>query len=162
MKNDVLGNNIEFLDQVGIEQIVHMFDLIPDTLFWIKNRKSQIVYANRAYLNTYSIKHMQSIVGKTDEFFTPPRLAKQFIIDDKKVMAGELVTNRIELNFDREGNFAWYSTTKRPLFDEHKNIVGSYGFAQHLERSSEDLSTISAIRAPVEFIRENFHTDICI
>lgn len=162
MKKLEVEFDLSFLNEVGIQQIVHMYDLIPGTLFWIKNRESEIMYANQAFLDTFDVKHVQSIIGKTDEFFSPPHLAKQYIIDDQKVMSGELVTNRIELNYGRDGNFAWYSTTKRPLFNQQNNIIGSFGFTQHLEPSSQDLSTISAIKAPVEYIRENYHTDICI
>lgn len=162
MKKQLSDIEINFFDEIGIDQIVHMVDLIPDTLFWIKNRNSEVMYANQAYLDTYGLKHLENIIGKTDEYFSPPHLAKQFVMDDQKVMDGELVTNRIELNFDRGGNFAWYNTTKRPLFDKDNNISGSYGFSQHLERSSQELSTLSAVSAPVEYIRKNFHTNIQI
>ncbi|MGQ8366115.1 helix-turn-helix domain-containing protein [Glaciecola sp. 1036] len=162
MKNQQKQRELAFLEQAGIEQIVQMYDLVPGTLFWIKNRESEVMYANRAFLETFGMKHLHQLFGRNDEFFSPPHLAKQYIIDDKKVMAGELVTNRIELNFGRDGNFAWFSTTKRPLYNANQEIIGSLGVSQHLERSSHDLSTISAIRAPVEYIRKNFHTDISI
>nr|WP_136252828.1 AraC family transcriptional regulator [Ningiella ruwaisensis] len=152
----------KFLNEIGIQQIVHMFDLLPDTLFWIKNEKSQIIYANQALLDTYGFKSLNKIIGKADDSFSPPHIAKQFMMDDKKVMEGELVTNRIELNLRPNGEFAWFSTTKRPLLNSKGEIVGSYGFTHHLERSSHELSTISAIKAPVEYIRKNFHQDINI
>ena len=152
----------EFLEQIGIQQIVHMFDLLPDTLFWIKNENSQIIYANQAMLDTYGFKNIAKIIGKADDSLSPPHIAKQFMQDDRKVMAGELVTNRIELNLRPNGEFAWFSTTKRPLHNRHGDIVGSYGFTHHLERSSHELSTISAIKAPVEYIRQNYHQDISI
>lgn len=152
----------KFLEQIGVQQIVHMFDLLPNTLFWIKNENSQIIYANQAFLDTAGVKNLAAIIGKSDESLTPPHIAKQFIMDDKKVMAGELVTNRVELNLDQNGEFAWFSTTKRPLLNHRNEIVGSYGFTNHLERSSHELSTISAIKAPVEFIRKNYHQDISI
>jgi PAS domain S-box-containing protein len=162
MKNKLGLDDSAFLNDIGIGQILHMYDLLPDTLFWVKNQESEIMYANQTFMDTFGIKQLHKIIGKTDMYFSPPHLAKQYIMDDQKVMAGELVTNRIELNFGRDGSFAWFSTTKRPLFDKDENIIGSYGVTQHLERSSQDLSTISAIRAPVEYIKENFHTDICI
>ena len=152
----------EFLDEVGVQQIVHMFDLLPETLFWIKNKDSQIIYANQAFLNTHGFTSLTKVVGKSDEALSPPHIAKQFKMDDKKVMLGELVTNRIELNFRPNGEFAWFSTTKRPLLNQKNEIVGSYGFTHHLERTFQEHSTISAIKAPVEYIRKNYHEDIAI
>jgi PAS domain S-box-containing protein len=154
--------DMNFLEEIGMQQIIHMFDLLPGTLFWIKNANSQILYTNQALLDTFGFKSLADIVGKSDESFSPPHLAKQFITDDKKVMAGELVTNRIELNISANGDFAWFSTTKRPLLNRKGDIIGSYGFTHHLERSSPELSTISAIKAPVDFIRQNYHQDISI
>jgi PAS domain S-box-containing protein len=150
----------DFLEEIGIQQIVHMFDLLTDTLFWIKNEKSQIIYANQALLDTYGYKSLGKLIGKSDDSLSPPHIAKQFMMDDKKVMMGELVTNRIELNLRPNGEFAWFSTTKRPLLNRHNEIMGSYGFTHHLERSAHELSTISAIRAPVEFIRQHYAQDI--
>lgn len=154
--------NTEFLEEIGIQQIVHMFDLLPNTLFWIKNEHSEIIYANQAFLDTYGFKSLSRVIGKSDNALSPPHIAKQFIMDDKKVMSGELVTNRVELNSNPNGEFAWFSTTKRPLLNRRNEIVGSYGFTYHLERSSHELSSISAIKAPVEFIRKNYHQDISI
>jgi AraC-like DNA-binding protein len=154
--------DIDFLEGIGMRQIIHMLDLLPDTLFWIKNDNSEIIYTNQALINKLGFKSLSEIVGRSDEYFSPPHLAKQFMTDDKKVMAGELVTNRIELNLSDNGEFAWFSTTKRPLFNNNNVIVGSYGFTYRLERSSPELSTISAIKTPVDFIRKNYHQDISI
>ena len=154
--------NTAFLEEIGIPQIVHMFDLLPHTLFWIKNENSQIIYANQAFLDTYGFKSLAKVIGKNDESLSPPHIAKQFMMDDKKVMSGELVTNRVELNLRPNGEFSWFSTTKRPLLNSRNKIVGSYGFTNHLERSSHEISSISAIKAPVEFIRKNYHQDISI
>jgi PAS domain S-box-containing protein len=154
--------DMDFLEEIGMQQIIHMLDLLPDILFWIKNEDSEIIYTNQALIDKFGFKSLADLVGKSDEYFSPPHLAKQFMTDDKKVMAGELVTNRIELNLSANGEFAWFSTTKRPLLNRNNDIVGSYGFTYHLERSSPELSTISAIKAPVDFIRENYHQDISI
>jgi PAS domain S-box-containing protein len=154
--------DMNFLDEIGIQQIIHMFDLLPGTLFWIKDKESKIIYTNQALLDTFGLKSLAMAIGKSDEAFSPPHLAKQFITDDKKVMSGELVTNRIELNLSANGKFAWFSTTKRPLLNRTGDIIGSYGFTHHLEHSSPELSTISAIKAPVDYIRQNYQQDISI
>jgi len=144
------------------QQLLQMFNLLPDVLFWIKDIDSQIEYANTVYLEQVGIKNLAQALGKTDYDFFPPHIAKQFITDDKKVMEGELVTDRVELNSDQKGNIAWFLTSKRPIFDEHGNITGSYGITRHLEKNFQVLSDIQAINAPVNFIKENFTTDIKI
>ncbi len=144
------------------QQILQMFNLLPDVLFWIKDIHSQIEYANTVYLEQVGVKNLEQALGKTDYDFFPPHIAKQFITDDKKVMDGELITDRVELNSDQKGNIAWFLTSKRPIFDEQGNITGSYGITRHLEKNSQVLSDVQAINAPVNFIKENFKSDIKI
>jgi AraC-like DNA-binding protein len=155
--------NLAKLQQIlGIEQILQMFDLLPDIIFWVKDADSQIVHANNRFVEHIGLHSLQQVIGKSDLAFFPPHIAKQFINDDKSVMNGQVITDRIELNMLKTGDFAWFSTSKRPLYDDKLQIVGSYGFTQLLNKTSQVMSSIDAIKAPVEFVRENFHKDICV
>lgn len=149
-------------DVLGLEQILHMFDLLPDIIFWIKNADSQIVYANQQFVQHIGLHSLQQVVGKSDAAFFPPHIARQFINDDLSVMNGQSITDRIELNMLKTGDFAWFSTSKRPLYSQNRMIVGSYGFTQLLTKTSQVLSSIDAIKAPVEYVRKNYHTDIAV
>lgn len=153
---------LELQQFLGINQILQMFDLLPDIIFWIKDAQSQILYANNKFVEHIGWHSLQQVVGKSDLAFFPPHIAKQFINDDKSVMNGQLITDRIELNMLKTGDFAWFSTSKRPLYDVNHQIVGSYGFTLLMNKTSQVLSSIDAIKAPVEFVRENFHKDICV
>jgi hypothetical protein len=37
-------------DVIGIQQILSMFDLLTDVIFWIKVTESRVVYANKRYV----------------------------------------------------------------------------------------------------------------
>lgn len=152
----------EFLEQVGVNQLINMFELIPDVLFWIKDKNSHVVHANKSYVEYLRLKSLQSVLGKNDYSFAPAYLAKQFITDDHKVMAGELVTDRLEMNSLPNGNIAWFSTSKRPLFDDKGNIIGSYGITRHLQRSEKLLSGIDIMKGPVDYVRQNYRQDISV
>lgn len=163
MEKNLLTDSQQFLNNIlGIQQILHMFDLLPNMLFWIKNQHSQIIYANNKYVEHLGLHTLQQILGKSDLDFLPPHIGKQFISDDKSVMNGQVITDRLELNMLKTGDFAWFSTSKRPLFDQNNVIVGTYGFTQLMNKTSQVLSNIDAIKAPVEYVRENFHKDICV
>jgi PAS domain S-box-containing protein len=147
---------------VGIEQILNMFDLLTDVIFWIKNTDSEVVYANKKFVEHIGMHSIHQVIGKSDRDFFPPHISKQFMTDDQSVMQGKVITDRLELNILHSGEFAWFSTSKRPLFDQSNNIVGSYGFTRLLSKASQVLSSIDAIKAPVEYVRENFHTNLTI
>ncbi len=163
MKDKQFAQESEFLQSiVGFEQILSMFDLLTDMIFWIKDTDSKVIYANKKFIEHLGFQHLHQVINKSDEAFFPPHIAKQFITDDQSVMAGKVITDRLELNMLPSGDFAWFSTSKRPLFDQNNVIVGSFGFTQLLSKASKVLSSIDAIKEPIEFVRENYAKDISI
>ena len=75
-----------------------LFDLLTDVIFWIKDTKSQVVYANRRFVEHIGMHTLSQVIGKSDLAFFPPHIAKQFITDDQSVMSGNVITDRLELN----------------------------------------------------------------
>jgi len=155
-------NFSNFISQMGVKQLISMFDLLPDVLFWIKDSQHNFIHANQAFIEHKGVKGIEKIIGKTDYDFSPPHIAKQFIRDDKKILAGKTVTDRLEMNMTQSGDTAWYATSKRPITDELGHIIGSYGITRHLEKQAKALSNVDAIKAPVDYIRKNFQQQFSI
>ena len=151
-----------FLKQIGVKQLISMFDLLSSELFWVKNNEHVFIYANKAFIEHANAKSLENIIGKTDFDFSPKHLAKQFIRDDDKILAGQQVTERLEMNMNQKGDIAWYATSKRPLFDENNNIIGSYGITRHLQKQAMAFSGVDAVKEPVDFIRKNYQSHFTI
>ncbi|WP_206483044.1 AraC family transcriptional regulator [Thalassotalea sp. G2M2-11] len=152
----------ELLQQVGVKQIIAAFDLLPDILFWIKDTESRILYGNKLFIEHLGFKSLDQILNKTDFDFSPQHLAFQFVNDDKRVMQGHCVLERLELNQTASGELGWFSTSKHTLVDEQGKVMGTYGVTRHLEKTSKALSSVKAIEVPVRFIREHYHRTITI
>lgn len=150
------------LNKVSVKQILAMFDILPDVIFWIKDTDSRFIYANQMFVEHLGYKNLEQVLGKSDKDFFPSHIAKQFFVDDQKVKAGDSVTGRLEMNMTKSGSVAWFSTSKRPLFDENGMIIGSYGVTRHLQKTVKTLSGIDELRIPVQYIKDNFHLDISI
>lgn len=150
------------LNKVSVKQVLTMFDILPDVIFWIKDTDSRVVYANQMFVEHLGYKSIEQVLGKSDKDFSPSHIAKQFFVDDQRVMAGDNVTDRLEMNINKSGNVAWFSTSKRALFDENGVIIGSYGVTRHLQKTVKTLSGIDELEVPVHYIRKNFHLDISI
>ena len=155
-------HSTSFLEHIGVKQLVNMFDLLSSDLFWIKDRNHVFIHANQALIEHLNAKSLDSILGKTDFDFSPAHLAKQFFRDDDKIIAGEQVTERLEMNMNHDGDIAWYTTSKRPIFDSVNNIVGSYGITRHLQKQAIAFSGVDAIKEPVDYIRKNYQTHFSI
>ncbi|PKI17056.1 helix-turn-helix domain-containing protein [Colwellia sp. 12G3] len=150
------------LNKVSVKQVLAMFDMLPDIIFWIKDIESRVVYANQMFVEHIGYSNLEQVLGKSDSDLSPVHVAKQFIADDQKVMLGELVTDRLEMNINEGGELAWFSTSKRPLFDEYGVIIGSYGVTRHLKKTVKTLSGIDELKVPVQYIRDNFHMELSI
>ena len=113
----------KFINQFSVKQIIEMFNLMPDILFWVKDEKGCFVYANQPFLEHLGVSSLNQIVGYSDFDFSAAHIAKQFIVDDEKVMNGEIVNNRLEMNNVKSDEIAWFTTSKRALLDEQGNAI---------------------------------------
>jgi PAS domain S-box-containing protein len=158
-KMEIKQSNIR---QCHIASLVEAFELVPDILFWIKDLEGKWVYANSLFIEHLGCQSLSQIYGKTDFDFFPVHLAKQYVYDDQKLLAGDLITARLEMNITRDGELAWFSTSKRPLIDADGRVVGNYGITRHFQKSSQALAVFESVRAPVEYIRQNYHKQITL
>ncbi|MDB2386217.1 helix-turn-helix domain-containing protein [Shewanella sp.] len=153
----------EELAQISLlKQLVEAFDLMPDILFWVKDHNNRFVYANQSFLEHVGVHSQAQIYHCNDFDFSEPHIARQFIRDDQKVMQGKPVTDRLEMNYLKGQELAWFITSKRPLFNEDGDLVGSYGVSRHLQKTSLTLSSIDALNVPVTFIKENYQQPISL
>ena len=151
-----------FFSRSPMSELLKMYDLLPDVLFWVKNEQGQIVHANQFFIEHIGVRTLEQVLGLTDYDFAPSQLAKQYVEDDKRVLRGELVTDRLEMNSTEGGGVAWFTTTKRPLHNSDGEIIGSYGVTRHLEKTSVALIGIEGLKVPVNYIRNNYMNEISV
>ncbi|BFM13598.1 AraC family transcriptional regulator [Simiduia litorea] len=156
------AEGVDLLDFIGTQQLVNLFSQLPDILFWVKRRNGQIAYGNAEFLALIGVDKLQDAIGLTDFDFAPRYLAKQYIADDEKVMNGQDVTDRLELNHAAKDGLAWFSTTKRCLTASDGQVLGTYGVSRHLEKTSVALNAMQALKTPVDYIQQHFSEDICL
>ncbi len=144
------------INQLPIITVLHMYDLLPDIIFWVKDADGKIIHANQCFLDHVGVDSLKQAIGLTDFAFAPQHIAKQFIADDQRVMQGDSVTDRLEMNMPESGEISWFITSKRPLLNGSGAIVGSYGISRHLEKTSVALSAMEALKVPVAYIRDNY------
>ena len=107
----------EIIKKAGVNQLIAAFDLLPDILFWVKDTDSRILHCNQHFIEHQGYKTLEQILLKTDFDFSPKHLAFQYVNDDKRVMEGYIVTDRLELNQTQQGELGWFSTSKHALKD---------------------------------------------
>ncbi|OHU90561.1 MULTISPECIES: AraC family transcriptional regulator [Pseudoalteromonas] len=149
-----------FFETVNLDEVMSMFDLMPGVMFWVKNCNGQIIHANQAFLHHNGIATLHDAIGQTDLAFSSEHIARQFINDDKKVLKGEHVTERLEVNQSENGEIYWFITSKRPLYASTGQIIGTYGTSKKISDKTCSLPEIQALRLPVDYIRQHFSQTI--
>jgi AraC-like DNA-binding protein len=146
----------------GAEQNFAMLDLIPDTHAWIKNADGRFVYGNRLFFERFGFSSMQGLLGKCDFDIAPTHLAEKYVADDAHVLDGGMVNDRLELILADGGSGDWFLTSKWPIYDPRDRILGSFGISRHLNRTEGTAIPFRELRAPVDYICENFASSISV
>lgn len=139
-----------------------LFDLIPGTYFFAKNREGEIMFHNRAALR--DIFHSTSErLGFTDFDLNPAGLAKSYVEDDARIYAsGEPLVNRVELWFDGLGLPTWFVTNKMPIRSRTGEIIGIMGFGQTYDERAKLLPPGDGIAKVVACIRQDYRVGVSI
>ncbi len=148
--------SLQFLLTMPPTQWLQIYDLLTDVLVWMKDSDSRIQYANRAFLEHTGLGTLDQAIGLTDNDFAPKHIARQFITDDRRVLQGNLLNQRLEINVLPNNEFHWFTTSKRPLFDHQGKCVGTCGISRHLHKTSVMLSPLDSIQKPMDMIKNNF------
>ena len=147
-------------NELAVQQIIQMLDLFSNTPFWIKDREGRFVYINQALIQKMGLKNADPVIGRSDIDFCPQHIAKQFIHDDKMVLAGEHITERLEMNLLSNGEIAWFSTSKRPLINQHGDVIGTYGLTRHIEKSVCAFGADKNLHRVINFISHNYMAEL--
>jgi AraC-like DNA-binding protein len=141
-----------------------LFDLIPGTYFFAKNREGVLMFINPAhqrYLELFG--GPADILGFTDFDLHSPGMAQSYLDDDAHIYAtGEPLLSRVELWVDALGLPAWFLVRKMPIFSRTGKIIGIMGFLQSYEDRAKLLPPGDGIAKVVAHIRQNYEQDISI
>lgn len=147
---------------VGAERNFAMMDLIPDTHAWIKDAKGRFVYGNRLFYERFGFPSLQGLLGKCDFDIAPSYLAEKYVSDDAFVLAGGIVTDRLELVLSGGSNGDWFLTSKWPVYNSNDSVIGTFGIGRHLNRTEGTTNPFRELRAPIDYICRHFDDDISV
>jgi len=139
-----------------------VLDLLPDTHAWLKNARGHFVYGNRLFYERFGITSLEGLLGKCDYDIAPGHLAQNYVGDDARVLQGAVVIDRLELILGPPRGGDWFLTSKWPVYDHQERIIASFGISRHLQRSEGTARPVRELRAPVDYICQNFARSISV
>ncbi len=155
-------NPAAFLATADPGSLHALFDHLPDVQYWIKDAEGRYVHVNRGFLDNYAFEDVAEVLGKTDCDIAPPYLADAWVEDDRKVLVGEEVINRVELVGHVDRSAGWFMTTKLPLRSHEGHVLGTTGITVAMKGPSERLWPYAELDAVVRHIRQHIGRPITV
>jgi AraC-like DNA-binding protein len=143
------------------DQILALFDVLPDVFLFVKDRASRFVRANRAFLVMHGCGSSVDVVGRTDHDFHPPALATQYVAEDERVMrSGRPLKDQAWLVPDHTGMPAWYLCTKLPLFDSSGAVCGLAGILRPFDHAGHAPREYRRLTPALELVATGYQRPI--
>ena len=136
-------------EQLAIERdlLRALLDNVPDRIYF-KDTESRFLQASMALARRLGVKDAVDVVGKTDFDFHPPELAREFHADEQRILlTGQPIINKIERQRATDGSDIWASVTKVPLRNRAGFITGIIGI-------SRDITAIKRVESELQKARD--------
>jgi two-component system sensor histidine kinase/response regulator len=107
----------------------------PDSIYF-KDKKSRFIRINKKLAESFGLTEPAEAKGKTDfDFFTKEHASEAFEDEQKVIRTGQPLVGKEEKETWPDGSETWVSTTKLPLYDSEKNIIGTCGISRDITAS---------------------------
>ena len=115
-----------------------LLDALPDAVF-AKDNKSKFIIANHASASVMGETDKESLIGKSEADFQPPKVSEEILaLDERVLLTGVASVNQEEKLLDvKTGISKWRMTTKVPIFDNKGIITGLVGISRDITQQKE-------------------------
>ena len=128
-----------------------LMDNLPDDIYF-KDRDSRFTCINQALARVFGLSDPAQAIGKRDfDFFTGEHAEQAFADEQEIIRTGQPILGLEEKETWPDGRVTWVSTTKMPLRDAQRNIVGTFGVSRDV---TERRRAEEAQRQSEQFNRE--------
>jgi AraC-like DNA-binding protein len=114
-----------------------LFDGLPDVLLYIKDREGRYLWANKTLIDRAGIAGLPDVVGKTADQLFPVAGSSTVAQDLEVIRTARPIREILRLYRTYRGDRFWCLSSKFPLLDSSKSIVGLAGLSRDLPRPNE-------------------------
>jgi two-component system, sensor histidine kinase and response regulator len=114
-----------------------LLENIPDRIYF-KDVKSRFLRVSTSMAKRLGVQEPGEVLGKTDFDFYPKERAQEFYNDEQRIiLTGQPLINKLERIVDRDGKETWASVTKVPLYNRSGAVTGIIGISRDVSKLKE-------------------------
>nr|WP_269670813.1 AraC family transcriptional regulator [Stenotrophomonas sp. SY1] len=141
--------------------MVRLFDQLPDVVFFIKDTDCCYTHVNQTLIQRLGVKQREDIIGKSVLQVYPPGLASKYIMQDRRVLCGEVIENLLEIQLYSNRLTGWCLTYKQPLIQDGE-VVGVIGLSRDLGQPDSQHSSFGRLQEVIDHMQAHFNEPLRI
>lgn len=138
MEREFNTNLLKQLEKEGSEGsllehvLSSLLNTFPDHIY-LKDRNSRFILVNESMMKTFNLKTPEEALNKTDfDFFSEEHAGAAYEDEQEIMKTGQGKTNFVEKETWEDGTVTWVASTKVPLYDGERNIIGLFGISRDI------------------------------
>ena len=139
--------------------LLEVLDYLPNGVIFVKDAEARYQYANATLLHRLGMASLIELIGRTSGDLFPHPLGESYLIQDRSVLAGQTLTDHLEMHLYPSGQVDWCLTTKRPLRAEDGSVYGLVGLSRDLNLPSHHLKEMGDFMA---YLRRHYASPLTI
>lgn len=138
-----------------------LFDALPDVVFFVKDQHGRYLHCNLTLVRRLGRKQRSEVIGRSPLDVFPMTLGGSYLMQDRRVLCGEIIDNHLEMHLYPNRLPGWALTCKRPLI-ENDDVIGVIGISRDLGQPDNRHSAYPRLSRVIEYMQHNFSDSLRI
>ena len=138
--------------KISADEMQALFDALPDVVFFVKDNESRYTHLNLTLVQRLGRKHRSELLGKSAVDVFPLPLGGNYLVQDRRVLHGEVIENQLEVHLFPNRTPGWCLTFKRPLRDQDE-VIGVVGISRDLGQPDSRHSAYERLNRALKYMQ---------
>lgn len=136
-----------------------LFDALPEVVFFMKDQEGRYTHCNLTLVRRLGRKQRSDVIGRTVLELFPLPFGGSYMMQDRRVLCGEVIDNQLEVHLYPNRMPGWCLTFKRPMC-QGEDVVGVIGISRDLGQPDNRHSAFERLNKVLDYMQSHFDEQI--